>query len=80
MRIRAWSVLAAVLLLAACGGPKPQIPGAGQKTGSPPGTSNIEIRNDASASVSKLAIQAIADLQDYWGKEFRSCTARTTNP
>jgi hypothetical protein len=30
--------------------------------------------------VSKLAIQAIADLQDYWGKEFRSCTARTTNP
>jgi ABC-type glycerol-3-phosphate transport system substrate-binding protein len=66
MRIRAWSVLAVVLLLAACGG----VSGVGQKSGSPPDTSNIEIHGDASADVNKLAVEAIADLQDYWGKEF----------
>jgi hypothetical protein len=31
---------------------------------------NIEIRGDASEAVNKLAMQAIADPQDYWGKEF----------
>ena len=67
MRIRAWSLLAVVLLLAACGGPKPQISGLGQKTGSPPDTSNIEIHGDASEDVNKIAIQAITDLQDYRG-------------
>jgi len=70
MRIRAWSILAVVLLLAGCGGPKPQITQGAQKTGSPPDTSNIEIHGDASADVNKLAMQAIADLQDYWGQEF----------
>ena len=70
MRIRVWSVLAVVLLLAACGGPKPQVTQGAQKTGSPPDTSNIEIHGDASSDVNKLAMEAIADLQDYWGKEF----------
>jgi hypothetical protein len=57
---------AVVLLLAACGG----VSGMGQKSGSPPDTSNIEIHGDTSADVNKLAVEAIADLQDYWGKEF----------
>ena len=70
MRIRAWSLVAVVLLLAACGGPKPQIPQGVQKTGSPPDTSNVEINGDASSEVNKLVIQAIADLEQYWGKQF----------
>ena len=59
-------MVAVVLLLAACDG----VSGVGQKSGSPPDTSNIEIHGDASADVNKLAVEAIADLQDYWGKEF----------
>lgn len=69
MHIRVWSVVAVVLLLAACGGPKPQVPTTNALSG-PPDTSNIEIHGDASGDVNKLAIEAIADLQDYWGKEF----------
>jgi predicted metalloprotease len=46
-------VLAVGLLLAACGGPKPQVP---EMTRSGP-------------PVNKLVIQAIADLEKYWGKE-----------
>ena len=49
--------------------PQAAVSGVGQKSGSPPDTSNIEIHGDASA-VNKLAVEAIADLQDYWGKEF----------
>jgi predicted metalloprotease len=67
MRIRVWSVLAVVLLVAACGGPKPQAP---EKTKSgPPDTSSIKINGDASEPVNKLVIQAIADLERYWGEE-----------
>jgi predicted metalloprotease len=69
MRMKAWSLAAVVLLLAACGGPKPQAPATKAHSG-PPDTSHIEIHGDASADVNKLAMQAIADLQDYWGKEF----------
>jgi hypothetical protein len=65
--MRVWSVLAVVLLVAACGGPKPQVP---EKTRSgPPDTSNVKINGDASDPVNKLVIQAIADLEKYWGKE-----------
>ena len=61
MRVRVWSVFAVVLLLAACGGPKPQAP---QKTQSgPPDTSSVTINGDASDPVNKLVIQAIADLE-----------------
>jgi predicted metalloprotease len=70
MRIRVWSVAAAVLLLAACGGPKPEVSGQGTKTGSPPDISNIKINGDASAPVNKIAIQAIADLEQYWGEQY----------
>src|SRR5258705_2661590 len=67
MEIRVWSGLAVVLLLAACGGQKPQVP---QKTkAGPPDTSSVKINGDASNPVNKLVIQAIADLEQYWGKE-----------
>jgi predicted metalloprotease len=57
-----------VLFLAGCGGPKPEIP---QNPGSKkPDTSNIKIEGDPDTPVNKLAIEAIADLQDFWGKEF----------
>jgi predicted metalloprotease len=69
MRMRVWSVLAVVLLLAACGGPNPQVPNKVAKSG-PPDTSSIEIHGDPSEAVNKLAMQAIADLQKYWGDEF----------
>jgi predicted metalloprotease len=68
MRIRLWSAIAAVLLLAACGGPKPELPQ--QHFGSKSDTSGIEIDGDASDPANKLAIEAIADLQKYWGEEY----------
>ena len=70
MRINVWSVAAAVLLLAGCSGPKPEVPGPSSKTGPPPDTSNIKIEGDASAPVNKIAIQAIADLEQYWAEQY----------
>jgi predicted metalloprotease len=69
MLIKVWSAAAAVLLLAACGGPKPEVSGAKQET-SPPAASNITINGDASAPVNKLAMTAIADLEQYWGEQY----------
>jgi predicted metalloprotease len=68
MRIRVWSALAAVLLLAACGGPEPKAPAG--KTESAPDTSNITISGDESDPVNKLAMQAIADLEQYWSQQY----------
>ena len=68
MRIRVWSAAAVILLLAACGGPKPELPNS--KKDSKPDTSGIEIHGDASDPVNKLAIEAIADLEHYWSEEF----------
>lgn len=59
---------AAVLLVAGCGGPKPQVPSP--PTAKKPDTSNVKINGDASDPVNKLAIEAIADLQAYWSEEF----------
>jgi predicted metalloprotease len=56
------------VLLAACGGPKPEIPDA--KTDNKPDTSDIEINGDASDPVNKLAIEAIADLQHWWSEQY----------
>jgi predicted metalloprotease len=78
MHIKVWSVVAVVLLLAGCGGPKPQAP---EKTKSgPPDISGIEIHGDASTPVNKLAIEAIADLQNYWGKEFKDLYGKDYEP
>ena len=74
MRIKVWSAAAAVLLLAACGGPKPQEsqepPQSAAKTGTPPDISNITINGNAEDPVNKIVMQAIADLQQYWGEEY----------
>jgi predicted metalloprotease len=68
MRIRVWSAMALVVLLAACGAPKPAIPDA--KTADKPDTSDIEINGDTSDPVNQLAIRAIADLQQYWSDQY----------
>ena len=70
MHIKAWSVAAAVLLLAACSGPKPEVSGPASKPAAPPDTSSIKIEGDASVPVNKIAIQAIADLEQYWGDQY----------
>ncbi len=67
MRMRAWSAVGVVLLLAACGSPKPEVPGPDKQ--SKPDTSGIEITGDASNPVNKLAIEAIADLEQFWGEQ-----------
>jgi predicted metalloprotease len=79
MRMKVWSMMAVVLLIAACGGPKPQAPATKAQSG-PPDTSKIEIHGDASGDVNKLAIEAIADLQDYWGKEFPELYGKDYEP
>jgi predicted metalloprotease len=69
MRITVWSAAAAVVvLLAGCGAPKPQLPTAKQE--SKPDTSTIQIHGDDSNPVNKLAMEAIADLQSFWGKQY----------
>jgi predicted metalloprotease len=68
MRIRLWSAVALVLLSVACGAPKPELPD--KKTESKPDTSGIEINGDASDPVNKLAVEAIADLQQYWSEQY----------
>lgn len=57
-----------MLLLAACAGPTPTVPD--RKADPKPDTSGIEINGDASDPVNKLAIEAIADLQQYWSEQY----------
>jgi predicted metalloprotease len=78
MRIRVWSAAALVLLLAACGGPKPVVGSAPSASG--PDTRGIEIRGDASNPVNKLAIEAIADIQKYWSEEFGKIYGKDYEP
>lgn len=69
MRKCALAMFAVVLLLAGCGGgSKPEA--ANQSAAGKPDTSNIEISGDASAPVNELVVEAITDLESYWGKEF----------
>jgi len=68
MRMGVWSAVGVVLLLAACGSPKPEIPD--KSTAAKPDTSGIEITGDASNPVNKLAIEAIADLEQFWGEQY----------
>ena len=71
MQIKVWAAAAAVLLVAGCGGPKPEIPSQAQKKDAgPPDTSNITIEGDASEPVNKTAMQAIADLERYWAQNY----------
>ncbi|WP_099040191.1 neutral zinc metallopeptidase [Mycobacterium neglectum] len=72
MRIRVAAVAAVVLLVAGCGGgvkSEPPIQGEKTKAGAPD-TSNVKIDGDASAPVNKIAMQAIADLEQYWAEQY----------
>ena len=80
MRMKVWSMAAAVLLLAGCGGPKPEIPQGVQKTGSPPDTSNVKINGDASDPVNKIVVQAISDLEKFWGEQFPEVYGKDFEP
>ena len=68
MHKRSLAIIASILLLAGCGGPKPEVPTP--PTAKKPDTSNIKIEGDASAPVNKIAIEAIADLQVYWTDQY----------
>jgi predicted metalloprotease len=72
------AIFAAVVLVAGCGGPKPVVPAP--PTAKKPDTSNIEINGDASDPVNKLAIETIADLQDFWGKQFPDLYGKDYEP
>jgi predicted metalloprotease len=72
MRIRVAAVAAVVLLVAGCGGgvkSEPPIQGEKTKAGAPD-TSKVKIEGDASAPVNKIAMQAIADLEQYWAEQY----------
>jgi len=68
MRIRVCSLTAIAVLLAACGGTGSQT--ATTTTGGPPDTSNVTITGDASTPENELAIQAVADLEQYWTQNY----------
>ena len=73
----ALAAFAVVVLIAGCGGPKPEVP---QHLAQRPDTSKIEVNGDASDPVNKLAVEAIADLQDYWGKNFPDLYGKDYEP
>ena len=80
MHMRVCSAAAAVLLLAGCGGGlKPEIPSQGQKDGAPD-TSNVTISGDPSEPVNKIAISAIADLEQYWGENYPKLYGKDFEP
>lgn len=68
MLLRLCSAATLVLLVASCGGPTPAA--SDKQTAKAPDTSNITIHGDADTPVNKLAIEAIADLQNYWSEQF----------
>ncbi|MGE0218115.1 neutral zinc metallopeptidase [Mycolicibacterium sp.] len=79
MRIKACSALAAVaVVLAACGSQTPQAPApeTGQASTptkqeiTPPDISNVRINGDETDPINQIVMQAIADLEIYWGTHF----------
>ncbi|MDO0977627.1 neutral zinc metallopeptidase [Mycolicibacterium frederiksbergense] len=70
MNIKIMAAAAAMWMLAACGSPQPNIPSPTEKTGAAPDTSSITIEGDASEPVNQIAIQAIADLEQYWAQNY----------
>lgn len=70
MNCKIMAAAAAVLVTAACGSPAPEIPSPSPTNASTPDTSSITIEGDAAAPVNQIAIQAIADLEQYWAENF----------
>lgn len=63
------AVIAAVLLVVGCSGPQLPEPSESKKSG-PPDISDIQIEGDRDAPVNVLAMEAIADLQTFWGEQY----------
>ncbi|GLP83137.1 neutral zinc metallopeptidase [Mycobacterium antarcticum] len=76
--IRTVGIFAAVLLVAGCGGGG--TPTAPISAANGPDTSKIEVRGDASGEVNDLAVKAIADLQEFWGKQFPDLYGKDYEP
>jgi predicted metalloprotease len=70
MNFKVCAAAAAVLVVAACGSPEPQIPSQSQSKLAAPDTSNITIEGDADVPVNQIAVQAIADLEQYWAQNY----------
>jgi predicted metalloprotease len=71
MRIGVAALAAVVLLVAGCGGGSNSGPSQTQKVADgAPDISNVKIEGDASAPANKIAMQAIADLEQYWAEQF----------
>ncbi len=77
MRIRLAAVAAVVLLLAGCGGLKVEVP-SGDKN--KVDVSDVTIEGDASTPANKIAIQAIADLEQYWGEQMPNLYGKDFEP
>jgi predicted metalloprotease len=63
MRLKLLSVVAVLVLVAGCGGGKPE---KDEPQATKPDIGKVKIDGDAADPVNKLAIKAIADLQAYW--------------
>lgn len=70
-------MFAVAVLIAGCGGPKPEV---AQPTKAAPGASSIEIHGDRDDPVNALAIEAIADLQQYWTEQFPELYGKDYEP
>jgi predicted metalloprotease len=77
MNSRIWTAITAIVLLAACGGGKPE---KAESTATKPDLSTVKIDGDASAAVNKLAIKSIADLQAYWTDEYPNLYGKKYKP
>jgi predicted metalloprotease len=76
MRIRLAVVAAVVLLVAGCGGLKVDVPAGDKKVD----VSDVTIEGDASTPANKIAIQAIADLEQYWGEQMPNLYGKDFEP
>lgn len=68
MRKSSLAIVGVALILAGCGGATPEA--AQSPTAKKPDISNIQIEGDRDLPVNQLAMEAIADLQTYWGEQY----------
>ncbi|MCV7434707.1 neutral zinc metallopeptidase [Mycolicibacterium bacteremicum] len=71
MIVKVWMAAAAVLLISACGSPQPENPTESTHgAAAVPDTSTITISGDRDEPVNQIAMQAIADLEQYWAQNY----------
>lgn len=68
MRWKVLAALAAVVLVVGCSGARTD--GTAKKDADQPEVSKIEIEGDQDLDVNQLAIDALTDLQAFWGKQY----------